>query len=318
MNGWDGLNLVITLQSGKSWSIAENKVLRWLRGQYGEVEETGSGSLGFLKWVYDHVKSDVKNAYRWDRPQMFVVGWLDEKRERAYAWLTRLGFVKVDDHSGHGYPAYVFIYQPDKKNPMTERTPGVPDLAGRHIPARYLEGLPKALQEQRRAELTASRDAYHRGDFSELPTDRAARKMGLVKLSAYREVAQARGFDISQTPDLEDMARAALRYYTGRAPAESTVQAVAEGLQKVYAKGLAAWKSGGHRPGASARNWADARVASLLVGGKAAWTADRKQFALLPEPVRQAIIRQLPDVYTALQAQGRMADVQSIQSKAAG
>jgi hypothetical protein len=142
--------------------------------------------------------------------------------------------------------------------------------------------------------------------------------MGLVKLSAYREVAQARGFDISQTPDLEDMARAALRHYTGRAPAESTVQAVAEGLQKVYAKGLAAWKSGGHRPGASARNWADARVASLLVGGKAAWTADRKQFALLPAPVRQAIIRQLPDVYAALQAQGRTADVQSIQSKAAG
>jgi hypothetical protein len=59
------------------------------------------------------------------------------------------------------------------------------DLKGRKIPARYLKGLPKQLKERRVQELTQSRDAYSRGDYSELPTDRAARKLGLVKKSAY-------------------------------------------------------------------------------------------------------------------------------------
>lgn len=203
-----------------------------------------------------------------------------------------------------------------KQNPGIE--PGVPDLEGRHIPARYLEGLPRHLQEQRIRELTKSRDEYGK-NFKELPTDRAARKMGLVKLSAYREVAQARGFDISQTPDLTEMAAAALRHYRkGRKVTEAEVERLADGLQQVYRKGMGAWKSGGHRPGASARNWADARVASLLVGGKAAWTADRKQFALLPDDVQAAVVQALPAVYTALRRQGRQRDIAAIQSAVGG
>ena len=135
------------------------------------------------------------------------------------------------------------------------------DSSGRYIPEKYLAGLPPALRAARIEELGESRDEYGTGDYSELPTDRAARKMGLVKLSAYRQVAMSRGFDISQVSDLKDMAKKALRYY-GVKPTSSVVNKLTAGLEKVYSKGLAAWKSGGHRPGASSRNWADARVDS--------------------------------------------------------
>jgi hypothetical protein len=187
------------------------------------------------------------------------------------------------------------------------------DLAGRHVPEKYLEGLPPELQKRRLAELTESRDAYQRGVFHELDTDVEARKLGLVKLSGYRVVAQQRGFDVSQVADLREMAQKALRYYTKKEWPKATVNALAEGLALVYRKGLAAWQSGGHRPGATGTNWADARLASVLVGGKAAWTADKKQFALLPPEAQASVIRQLSDVYTALSSQGRQHDVAYIQ-----
>jgi hypothetical protein len=187
------------------------------------------------------------------------------------------------------------------------------DLAGRHVPEKYLEGLPAHLQKKRLAELTESRDAYQRGVFHELDTDVEARKLGLVKLSGYRVVAQQRGFDVSQVADLREMAQKALRYYTKKEWPKSTVNALAEGLALVYRKGLAAWQSGGHRPGATGTNWADARLASVLVGGKAAWTADKKQFALLPPEAQASVIRQLPAVYDALASQGRQHDVAYIQ-----
>lgn len=160
------------------------------------------------------------------------------------------------------------------------------DLEGRHIPERYLAGLPPALQQQRIRELTESRDAYWQGDYSELPTDRAARKMGLVKQSKYTTEAKERG--IEYRGNFHDMAKRTLEFYSGRATAPE-VSAFAEALKKSFAKGLAAWKSGGHRPGATAQNWAVARVNSLVVGGKTSWTADKKQFAVLPDAVREKI-----------------------------
>jgi transposase-like protein len=160
------------------------------------------------------------------------------------------------------------------------------DLAGRHIPDRYLAGLPPALQKQRVRELTESRDAYKRGDYSELATDVTARKMGLVKESSYTTEAKKRG--ISYRGDFHDMAKRTLKFYSGRAPARE-VEAFAEALRKSFSKGLAAWKSGGHRPGATAQNWAVARVNSLVVGGKTSWTADKKLFEVLPESVQAKV-----------------------------
>lgn len=180
------------------------------------------------------------------------------------------------------------------------------DLAGRHIPDRYLDGLPPALQKQRIRELTESREAYHRGDFSELPTDVTARKMGLVKQSAYTTVAKERGVEWRGDPT--DMATRILVNY-GHRPTAGEVRQLSEALRKVFSKGLAAWKSGGHRPGATAQNWAVARVNSVAVGGKAAWSTDSREFETMPEQVRRTIQNRLDEVMSALHAQGRQRDV---------
>ena len=47
-------------------------------------------------------------------------------------------------------------------------------------------------------------------------------------------------------------------------------------LRQVYDKGLAAWSSGGHRPGASQHAWAMARVESFVRGGPTALGPDRR------------------------------------------
>ena len=60
-------------------------------------------------------------------------------------------------------------------------------------------------------------------------------------------------------------------------------------LKKVYGKGIAAWASGGHRPGANQFNWAAARVNSFLVGGKTFHTADAKLAKTLPKSLYTAI-----------------------------
>jgi hypothetical protein len=142
-------------------------------------------------------------------------------------------------------------------------------------------------------ELTESRDAYRRGDYSELPSDRIARKMGLVKKSVYSKVAEARG--IEWRGDAEDMARRVCAYYR-----VACTPAVTRGITASFRKGLAAWKSGGHRPGATAQNWAVARVASLVVGGKTSVTADRNEFAAFPAPLRRAIEAARPAEVRAL------------------
>jgi hypothetical protein len=51
-------------------------------------------------------------------------------------------------------------------------------------------------------------------------------------------------------------------------------------LRRIYKKGLAAWASGGHRPGVSQHAWAMARVKSVLKGGKAR-KVDAKEWAAI-------------------------------------
>lgn len=158
------------------------------------------------------------------------------------------------------------------------------DEEGRLIPEKYLAGLPPELRKARIQELTASRSG-ERG-FEELPTDVAARQLGITKKGQYTVEAERRG--LVHKGDYQDTARRAFRYY-GISPSEKDVRTVASELEKVFKKGLAAWQTGGHRPGASQQAWAFARVHSVLVGGKAAYTADRKNVAQFPAALREAI-----------------------------
>lgn len=154
------------------------------------------------------------------------------------------------------------------------------DLRGRYIPPRYLKGVDA---KKRAAELTVTRDLYKQGFYVEPPSDVEARKAGLVKPSSYTLLAKERG--IEYRGNILDMAKRVIAYYGVWAHGMH----VALALQQSYNKGLAAWASGGHRPGATAQNWAAARVNSLVVGGKTSVTADRKQFDMFGPALRAAI-----------------------------
>ena len=175
------------------------------------------------------------------------------------------------------------------------------DPAGRQIPQRYLPKEPRA-RARRVAELHEHRQAYRRGDagraFRPFATD-----VGVpTKTSTYVRLARDRG--LSGAPEVA--ARAASRLYG--APVSKDV------LRIAYDRGLAAWASGGHRPGAKGPQWAAARVASLLLGGKTAWTADRDLFARLPAKARRAIVERVPEVVAALRRDGRKADASAVEA----
>lgn len=185
------------------------------------------------------------------------------------------------------------------------------DAKGRKIPERYL---PKAepARGQRIRQIGRRRDEYRKAHrqgrepspaeqdrlFRDFASDRGVKG----KTSTYVRVARARGL----TGDPKAGAQAASRLYG--APVDAGV------LRAAYSRGLAAWASGGHRPGASGAQWAAARVASLLVGGKTAWTADRDLFERLPGPVRRAIVQRIPEVLSELERDGRGKDAAAIRA----
>ena len=132
--------------------------------------------------------------------------------------------------------------------------------------------------------MTEARDG--KKGYLELSTDILARRKGLVRRSKYTIEAQQRG--IEHRGDYRDTARRALAYYDVPV-SEKNIDRVAKELEKVFKKGLAAWQTGGHRPGASQAAWAYARVASVLVGGKAAFTADKGNVSRFPAKLKEGI-----------------------------
>ena len=174
------------------------------------------------------------------------------------------------------------ILRPDESIKGSRENPK--DLRGRHVPEKYLAGLSKKERADRIEELTALRSGAL--GYSPLPTDVVAQRKGLVRRSKYTREAAKRG--IEHRGDYEETAQRALLYYGVEASSEN-VSAVSRELEKIFKKGLAAWQTGGHRPGASQVAWAYARVASVLVGGKAAYTADSLNVAKFPARLQSAI-----------------------------
>jgi hypothetical protein len=324
----DGQRVVLTFyrteeDADNVWNVlllvgATRKVKKAAR-KYADLPDTYRGrttgrvGLKALLWAKDQIE-----AFQSDRPEATVVIWpSDARRARAYRALTRYGF-----QTGK-YAGDLVFFRPSllqlAEEWMNRREKFNPvDLKGRHIPEKYLAGLSAKERKQRIAELTEQRDRKGKGDkrYKELASDRLARKKGLVKQSAYSQVAEERGIQIrykGAQPDFKATARAALRYYK----AKGDVDEIADLLEQSYDKGLAAWQTGGHRPGASQRNWGDARVHSLLVGGKTAWypSADRKQVRQFPRAMKEGIIRQMPEVFKALKAQGRQKDINYLRPK---
>tara|TARA_R100001509_G_C4806011_1_gene194752 strand:- start:153 stop:551 length:399 start_codon:yes stop_codon:yes gene_type:complete len=120
---------------------------------------------------------------------------------------------------------------------------------------KYTKGLSKKTAARRKAAQKIKSAQYKRGDKRAFKKDLPGDKKK-TKPSKYSEGKGA--------GSLADIAR---KY---NAPLSA--------LRKIYKKGLAAWASSGHRPGASQHGWARARVMSVLKGGKAR-QVDSKEWA---------------------------------------
>ena len=243
------------------------------------------------EYIRDMVDEDEQVVVLRIRPEAKLYGkvYLDEKgTEDAGCSFYVTSTIK---------PQHLEVVAEPRMNPT--------DLKGRHVPERYVAGMPAPLRAARLRELTASRDAYRRGDYSELPSDRTARKMGLVKKSAYSEVAEQRG--IEWRGDEEEMARRVCAHYR-----VTCTPAVERAIEQAFRRGAGAYYSGGHRPGATARNWSVARVASLVVGGKTTVTADADLYRSFPAPLRAAIEAKTDEVVRALLNQGREKDAEFV------
>jgi hypothetical protein len=167
------------------------------------------------------------------------------------------------------------------------------DSKGRKIPDRYLSGFTGKARKERIAEIEQRRDEYAKaidkyGDEDKIP-QKIKRKLyrpfatdqGIVsKSSSYTKEAHRRGFE----GDIAEKAQAASKYYGGKIPKKI--------LDTVMDRGMAAWASGGHRPGQTPQSWGYARVNSFLVGGKTFWTADADLTKKLPKSVALAIADQ--------------------------
>lgn len=115
-NGMDKdrfVDVAMTLQSGQSWGPAERKVLRWFKSPDDEEDEmTGSGHLGFIRFAYESLKDRIK-SYQWLADNhgytflLYLTG-SDAKRQRAYAFIQRLGF----QLSGDGCTYFLMIEPP--------------------------------------------------------------------------------------------------------------------------------------------------------------------------------------------------------------
>jgi len=122
---------------------------------------------------------------------------------------------------------------------------------------KYTKGLDKKTAARREAAQKIKSEQYQKGDKrafkKDLPGDEKK-----TKPSKYNEGEGA--------GSLEEIAE---KY---NAPLSA--------LRSIYNKGLAAWASSGHRPGASQHGWARARVMSVLKGGKAR-SVDKKEWAAI-------------------------------------
>ena len=131
---------------------------------------------------------------------------------------------------------------------------------GIYAPEKYLAGLTKAERKQRlkRIEEGSKSSSSDPHAYRPFKTDFRNGEKIKTRLSGYTQQWE--------------------RYFPGVTSLED--KALVTGvplsiLNKIYAKGNAAWRTG-HRPGATQQQWGHARVNSFLVKGKTFYTADRQ------------------------------------------
>jgi len=132
---------------------------------------------------------------------------------------------------------------------------------GKTYPKKYFTGLDKETAKEREAELDKRREGGGKEIYEPLAGDDKP-----TKPSKYSKTKVAEKIREEQEgSSKKDFLRAARK-----------VSGVSLSiLEEVYDRGLKAWATGGHRPGANAQQWAVARVYSFLSGGTTRRTADK-------------------------------------------
>jgi len=130
------------------------------------------------------------------------------------------------------------------------------------VPAKYLEGLTGKERAKRKKEIIErlkGKESYKPMTGDDRKTKRS--KYSKTKIAGeIREEIKGKGKD---------------EFLRASAKVSGVSKRI---LEQVYDRGLKAWATSGHRVGATAQQWAKARVYSFLSGGKTTKTADKDLF----------------------------------------
>ena len=150
----------------------------------------------------------------------------------------------------------------------------------RKVPAKYTTGVSKSTADKRRAEIRKRQAGKVKGKdlYKPLPGD----SKKTTKKSIYtKKVGKLRTDILERAQKMQGT------------QAERFIKAVAAetGISKriietVYNRGLKAHATSGHRVGATASQWAIARVYSFLTGGKTSKTADASLYLEAKEQLK--------------------------------
>ncbi len=140
---------------------------------------------------------------------------------------------------------------------------------GQVHPAKYFEGLDSETRKKREAVIEQRKKQGVKPPklYEDLPGDDDVK----TKPSKYTKTQLAEKIrEEIKAPGKDEFIRAA-----------SKVSDIDDSiLEQVYDRGLKAWSTSGHRPGATAEQWAIARVYSFIQGGKTQKTADKDLWEL--------------------------------------
>ena len=120
------------------------------------------------------------------------------------------------------------------------------------VPAQYVEGFEGKAFGRRVAEIQREREI---GSYQPLPSDEGVVTQRSKWSEKFEKAFGRKPYDVRDVSNLTGIPQRV--------------------LQEVYDRGLAAWSTGGHRPGASQHGWAMARVQSFVLGGPTSRGPDR-------------------------------------------
>jgi hypothetical protein len=150
----------------------------------------------------------------------------------------------------------------------------------RKVPAKYTTGISKSTADKRKAEIRKRQAGKVKGKdlYKPLPGDS---KKTTTKSIYTRKVGKLRTDILARAQKMQG--NQAERFIKAVAAETGIPKRI---IEQVYNKGLKAHATSGHRVGATASQWAIARVYSFLTGGKTSKTADAALYLEAKEAIK--------------------------------